>query len=486
MCTICFCCCHNKIENNCNTDCCSTKLCCCLCFKKIKKFFQGEAGPEGDQGEQGIQGQQGIPGIQGPQGVAGPTGPQGIQGSAGTGIIFKGEVSSQNLLPQTATIGDAYIVHDLSDSLFIWGNSQGIDQWINGGPLRGPQGPTGATGPLNTEVQYSTNEPMGHRDRSETTISFNSTTRKFSIIPVATSYEVWVKGKRCIKDVSESVIIPDISGLHYIYYGTTDGSNCILSSQTSFFTFNQQAPTSYIYYNSLHPEEYMLFDERHGITMDWATHEYLHRTRGAQIAGGFQIGGNITKQSALYYTGNAGGSTATIADAQISITNGTFFDEDLKVQINDTNSAPITVWSQILTPVAQIPTIYRENSSWRKTTTSQFPLYKATTYPYYNKLNGIWTLVEATTGKYVIAWIAATNMVNTPIISIMGQDLYDSLTNAEKVTWEDLNLTGFPVTEFRPLWRVVYQCGSYGNTINARIASATDLRKIDNSILTLS
>jgi phage tail protein X len=230
----------------------------------------------------------------------------------------------------------------------------------------------------------------------------------------------------------------------------------------------------------------MLFDERHGITMDWATHEYLHRTRGAVIASGFQVSGNITLISTGYYTGNATGNTATIADAQIGIANGTFFDEDLRVDITDIDTAPVTVWSQQLSPIANLPTVYRENGLWRKTAPSQFPLYKngGNPYPYYNKLNGIWQVVAATTGQFLISWIIATNMVSTPVISIMGQASYSSMTNAEKVHWEDINLSGFPVTEFRPLWQVVYECKNFGNTVNARIASITDLRKIDSSILT--
>ena len=81
----------------------------------------------------------------------------------------------------------------------------------------------------------------------------------------------------------------------------------------------------------------MFFDERHGIVMDWATHEYLHRTRGAAIANGFDI---------YNYIINGGG--ATLANVQFSLTNGTFFDEDLQVDITTGGSG---VWDMSLNPV---------------------------------------------------------------------------------------------------------------------------------------
>jgi len=300
-------------------------------------------------------------------------------------------------------------------------------------------------------VASVTNEPTGFVSRDETNIAFNTTSRVFTISPVATSFTVWVSGTKYIKTVAETTTVGATSGLYYIYYD----SNGVLQNKTTFFTFSAESPTSYIYYNATTPAESMMFDERHGITMDWATHEYLHRTRGAAIASGFGI--------ANYTLGVS--STFTIEP-------GTFFDEDLRVDITDSNATPNGIWSMPLSPV-QLPVIYLSGTIWRKT-------FNATaTLPYllgvggrlqYNSITaGTGTLVEIAANRFAIQWIAATNMSTTPVVSIMGQGEYVNLAKAQEQLWSDLDLTNLPFVEMRPLYQVIY------NT-NDQIVYVTDIR----------
>ena len=134
---------------------------------------QGNVGPQGTQGSQGLQGDtgpQGDVGPQGPQGVAGPQGPQGLQGDAGaqgsqgsqgvqgvqgvagSGVTFKGSVSSDpsgsgvvtltNAATFTPSQGDA-VLSQVDDSLFIYSETD----WVDGGSIQGPQGIQGVAGP---------------------------------------------------------------------------------------------------------------------------------------------------------------------------------------------------------------------------------------------------------------------------------------------------------------------------------------------------
>ena len=107
-------------------------------------------GPQGLQGAQGNKGDKGEKGDQGIQGETGPQGNQGPQGSTGTGIIFKGSVStnpsgngqvdasSETFTPEQ---GDA-VLNSTSDELFIF---DGTD-WVGGGSIQGPPGAQGSTG----------------------------------------------------------------------------------------------------------------------------------------------------------------------------------------------------------------------------------------------------------------------------------------------------------------------------------------------------
>jgi hypothetical protein len=209
--------------------------------------------------------------------------------------------------------------------------------------------------------------------------------------------------------------------------------------------------------------------------MDWATHEYLHRTRGAAIANGFTIGN---------YTTTGGGNLIT--DLQFSIANGTFFDEDLQVDITNgiTGSG---VWVQPLDPIANIPVIYKEGagSIWRKDAPSVVPLkYSGSNIPYYNfNTAGTWSISSVPNNHYFIQWICATNMVNTPVISIMGQASYNNYGQYAGAAWDDLNLTNLPVVELRPLYKIVYEYkSSYSNIAKSRIVYVEDVRKIDQII----
>jgi hypothetical protein len=352
---------------------------------------------------------------------AGPTGPTGITGATGS-------------TGSTGTTGATGIT-----------GATGVT---------GSTGNTGATGPYNSEIQMITAEPTGFPERLSTTISYVSSTREFTIAPVNSSFDIWVAGNKFTKTGAISTVISMTEGLHYLYFD----KNGDLGNGMNFFVWNEQAPTAYIYYNPLHPDEVMFFDERHGITMDWATHEYLHRTRGAAIANGF---------GAFDYTTT--GTGALDSDAQISISPGTFFDEDLQVDITD--GAP-GIWSMKLSGPATMPTIYYNGGNWRKTNISAFPFsVGANNRPNYNSISGgIGSVVQSANNSYVIQWIVATNMAYTPVCAIMGQDEYNSQADATAAQYSDMYLTGLPIVELRPLYKMIFQVrDNYSNSVNSRL-----------------
>lgn len=329
----------------------------------------------------------------------------------------------------------------------------------------GPTGPTGHIGPTGIGIDLittATNEPTGHLNLTDSVISFNSTTRTFTITPTSSSYEIWVSGNKYRKDTVLSVIIPNTSDLYYIYFDI----NGNLNYQTTNFNWSSQAPTAYIYYNASHPSECMLFDERHGLVMDWVTHEYLHKTRGAQIASGFNTYGYT-----LLGTGTVD------SDVEFSIEDGIFFDEDLKIEITNSVMPSSNTWEQRLQNNASLPIIYLENNSWRKTSARNIVVHYSTGQrPNYNIITeGSGSLTQLPDNTYLIQWICASNMLNTPIISIMGQSYYNTLQEAKVAEWTDLYLEGFPILELRPISKIIFQCSNtYTNSAKSRIAVVQD------------
>lgn len=312
----------------------------------------------------------------------------------------------------------------------------------------------------------ATGEPMGHVDRITSVISFNNTNRTFSIAPVSTSFEVWTKGVRRTFTSTQSVEIPNTTGLYYIYFNTAGQ----LSYKTTYFAFETDTPTAYLYWNSNTSKAEFLADERHGVTLDWATHEYLHRTRGAAIASGFSIS-NYTIT----------GTGALDSDAQIDIGGGTFFDEDLQIDIVHSNTPVANTWQQDLQGPARIP-VFRLNGTgyWVMDDPTNFPMKIGTGTAQYNYYDGsAWVSADVSANKYGTSWVIATNNINYPIIAILGQSAKDSLGDAEAVNWVDLSLPGLPLFEYRPLYKVIYQCNpTYTNQPSAKIVAVQDLRNL--------
>lgn len=301
-----------------------------------------------------------------------------------------------------------------------------------------------------------TKEPTGFSNSLDSTISFNSTTRTFTISPVDGNYEVWVRGVKYQISEPLSVVIPDVSGGYNIYFD----ASCTLREKTAFFDLEWEAPVAYIYWRS--PSATIFADERHGTTLDWQTHEYLHRTQGAQYATGFAISNYTTT-----------GTGSTTADMKLDIANGTFYDEDIQVDIVHSSSPIPNTWQQKLQGGAYIPVFYLTSTGWAKTTATQYPVKLDSMFiPQYNSGT---SLVTMGNNKYSNSWIVATNNLNEPIIAIMGQAEHSNISGAQDEQWSSLSLSQLPVQEMRPLWKVTFQALG-GSAVNGAIRSVTDLR----------
>lgn len=305
--------------------------------------------------------------------------------------------------------------------------------------------------------------PSGFVNPDDSVISFNNSNRTFTIAPTSSQYLVYVNGVKYTKISSESVQIPNTSGLYYIHFNTTDGS---LDYKTTFFNFKDDVAIAYIYWNATQSKAVFFAEERHGVQMDPATHYYLHRTNGTQLGGGLSISNY-----------NLAGDGSNDSHAKFGISDGSIFDEDIEITI--TNSAtPTADFEQKLSTVLNAPVFYRTDSDWYSDTATEY-VFKQGTYPKYNlNTSGTWSTPDTPTGKFAAYWIVATNNKNAPVISIMGQRNDDNIVQARSNnTWQDLELTGLPVVEMRPLYRVIFEADTaFTNAVNARLVDIIDIR----------
>jgi hypothetical protein len=326
---------------------------------------------------------------------------------------------------------------------------------------------------LNSYNDNNTTDGTGHYDRNQSQISFDETTRIFTIQPKSpyTYFDIYYKGN--IKRISstKTLTIPNTSNLHYIYFDQ-DGE----LQSTTIFTYNllyEFVLTASVHWNTsaINTKKLSFGDERHGIIMDYVTHSYLHFTRGASWESGLAIG-NYT----ITENGNLN------SHSQFSLSSGIIRDEDIIINIVDSATPDPNNFEQILSPIANIPIFYRlgtGNSNWERLTETPFVTTLTGGASSYNlDTAGTWSLASVTNNNYLSIFIIATNDINRPIIAITGQRQDTSLTNAQlNNTYDTLQLGTIPVSEWKPIYRLIFQCSTnYGNTPKNRLRHVLDLR----------
>lgn len=308
----------------------------------------------------------------------------------------------------------------------------------------------------------------GFDNRIDTILSFNNISREFTITPTGPSFSFWSNGKKYIKNAPQSIIIPDIEGLHYFYF---DINGVLQTTQIFSPTFiTRDCWASLVYWDATNNKTILIGDERHGRTMDSEVHSYLHNTLGTRYDEGLGLG-NI----------DADASGNLDSDAQISIADGIIRDEDIRFVIS--NNLP-----QTLSPIAEIPLIYRvgvDPGVWRKIDATQFPITTTggSNRAAWNNPNaggpGVWGLSEVSNNSFVLMHIFATTSIEEPIFAIIGQNEYITLTAAQDAALSEVNNLSFGplqsfAVEFKAIATLIFETSnSYTNSVKSRIRTTS-------------
>lgn len=308
-------------------------------------------------------------------------------------------------------------------------------------------------------------EPTGFATRATSTISFDDSTRTFTISAtnMQQGFNVWLHAKEHTY-FSESVQITDTSGVHFIYFDYPS-ETLTTSTTVSSELFLNTALVALVYWRQDQQKHIYFADERHGIVMDGATHQHLHLSIGAQYRSGLGITNILTEQD---------GSLASAA--QFGCENGVIADEDLTINILDNSP-------QDFSTIAHLPVFYRigDNTNWYRKNSNNFALilpsevshYSGTTRPAYNYYNGTgWVLSEIPNNEFVLVHILATNDIENPIVAVLG-NTYNTKSNARAGAKVELKeMIGLPFLEFVKMGSVIFQsANSYTNIPKARTVS---------------
>lgn len=315
-----------------------------------------------------------------------------------------------------------------------------------------------------------TSEPTGFENRTSSSLSFNNVSRQLSISVQSpfTSWTVFRQGVKKVFNSTQSVAIPNTTGLYFFYFD----SNFTLQYQVGFGNniILSDVFVATVYWNS-GTSVGLLADERHGLTMDGQTHAYLHSNFGTRYTSGLEVSNFIL-----------GGDGSLDSHAQLAVSSGAIADEDIRINITDAAS-PSNPFEQVLSPIAKIPIMYRSgvNGDWVLLTATNFPIKLGATRAQYNQLNGgSWQLTDATGNhKCLSMWLFATNMPDNPVIAIMGQAEYNNINDATaNATYESLNFGSLPSAEFKLLYRLIFDTSTaYSNAVKSSLLDVRDFRK---------
>lgn len=316
-------------------------------------------------------------------------------------------------------------------------------------------------------------EPTGFQNRTGSQLSFVSGTRTFTISPVASDYDFYIKGTRYVKTGSSSVVWSDTEGQHYFYFDTIGTLNTTtnVSDWISVLKGDGTLVAS-LYWNAVNNKSIVCFEERHGF-MDPNVHAELHLAFGAQWISGGALS-NIV----------ADGDGSSAAHASFAVGTVRMMDEDIDLTFSD--GSPQTLY-----PTASIPIYYMSgtNAVWRKKDSDTYPLiYNGIISDYtgasgrapYNQNTGTeWKLTEVSQNGFFLVHYYVTNDVTEPVIGIQGQSSYLNLTDARNGAEDELtNLSGvlrLLANENTPLGTVIYQTSTgYTNVPKARIRTTLE------------
>ena len=275
-------------------------------------------------------------------------------------------------------------------------------------------------------------------------------------LTVSGDHNVWYRSTRYSRS-TQTVVLPDVTAKYFIYYDSLG----MLQQSTTSWTLLNEAPVATVYWNSS-LQEGKLFDERHTTTFNQLEHRYQHLTFGSRLEGGGNIDG---------YTLNSD----TVGGITYSIGTTTFWDEDIRdVSTGFASAGPYSIW-------------YRTGvEEWIWSDTETLPILKSTNIQYNQNVGGNYQLTELSSVLpiYVNYYVVATNLCNGGTVIIPGQQVYNTLGEAQDETFGDLDLGTLLITIFIEsvgLYKIIFDMRNLYSTDSgrARIVEVENIQGIN-------
>ncbi len=312
--------------------------------------------------------------------------------------------------------------------------------------------------------------PTGFENLTDSSITYNGSSRILSIAPTSSSFNIWINGVKYTKSTTQTASAHAATIGKYYYYFDNTGTIASATSMPSMYT-NALICIIY-YYDSSHT---VVSEKRYTAAMTTSYRNYITDTMGAYFSSGFALSGYATNSD------NDANKTFAIAAGSIN-------DCNLNISISSVaDGGPYNI-------------MYRtgSNGDWTWTSSSMPFNYAGGGWIQYNQWNGsTWQLsqLDASVDSsyhivnyYLIAVPSITSGTQIFIITGQSYDIssaYTFVTDYNK--FSSLDLSNFPFTEYVVLYKLTFASfntfTSTGKCIFSIINTCKDSRsKVTNPI----
>ena len=302
---------------------------------------------------------------------------------------------------------------------------------------------------------------------TDITVTWTDGTRTAAITDSAFTFNV--DGVAFTKSAPESVVIPDVKGLYYIYY---DSSGTLVAS-TTFWDLDVTAPVTMAYWSSALGKAIPMHEE-HSSIMDEKFHALHHLTQGAEYHTGGAISGYTLQDSTDDTKVTYAISEGKMFDEDIHSTLAVLADAGPYFIVSRTGLDSANEWTWTNTPVVPYLTSGGGGIAWNELT------------------GGSWQQSEVTTNdRYVNMFILGVPAINSNqcYAIIQGQTLHASLAEAEEESFSEIDFGAVLITpESIPVYRVTmrYRSTYSGTTGDCRIEAIQDFRGASSRSVTVA
>ncbi len=275
------------------------------------------------------------------------------------------------------------------------------------------------TSKFNQQVAEDVHLAVGFVNRTDSSLSFNNTTRVLTIHSATAGFDIYSDGIKFHKTADVSIQISDVSTMHFVYF---NGSGTLVESISAWNIESENSPAATVYWTGTAGA---LSDERHSAMRNVAWHAWAHDTIGARYESGL---------------------TGTFTSASTNITAGYIHDEDIDFYIpNQLNN--VRIW-------------YRTPDN--KMTFDAAPVAITARVSGGNlQYDNAGVLTTVTNNGYICNHVYASTDVSMSIMTVVAQQEYSSGNAATNLAnARNAPLPTFPnigVQELKLIYRVIWR-----------------------------